>query len=90
MFPRWKNPPRFGARALTKLLLTLAFILAVQQRAEAAGTFITAPSRVDMVHDSARDTVYITSGGGSVLRYQLGTNSFLSPFNLGGNLAPSA
>jgi hypothetical protein len=41
---------------------------------------------VDVVHDSARDTVYVTSGA-SVLRYRLGTNSFLPPFNLGGSLA---
>jgi hypothetical protein len=39
-----------------------------------------------MVYDSGRDTVYITSGA-SVLRYQIGTNSFLTPFTLGGNLA---
>jgi hypothetical protein len=39
-----------------------------------------------MVYHSARDTLYITSGG-SVLRYQLSSNSFLTPFNLGGNLA---
>ncbi|HEX6184705.1 MAG TPA: Ig-like domain-containing protein [Pyrinomonadaceae bacterium] len=86
MFPRWKNFPRFGARALTKLLLTVAFVFALQLRAEAAGTFIPANGRVDVVHDSARDIVYITSGG-SVLRYHLGTNSFQTPFNLGGNLA---
>jgi hypothetical protein len=86
MFPRWKNFPRSGVLVLTRLALALAFVLAIQHRAEAAGTLISAPSRVDMVYDSARDTLYITSGG-SVLRYQLGTNSFLTPFNLGGSLA---
>ncbi|HEX8351514.1 MAG TPA: Ig-like domain-containing protein, partial [Pyrinomonadaceae bacterium] len=85
MFPR-KNFPPSGARVLTRLILALAFVLAAQHRAEAAGTLIPAPGRVDMVHDSARDTLYVTSGA-SVLRYQLGTNSFLPPFNLGGNLA---
>lgn len=39
-----------------------------------------------MAYDSGRDTLYITSGE-SVLRYQLGTNFFLTPFNLGGSLA---
>ena len=86
MFPRWKSFTRSGARALTHLLLALAFALALQQRAEAAGTFVPAPGRVDMVYDSSRDTLYVTSGA-SVLRYHLGTNSFLSPFNLGGSLA---
>jgi Bacterial Ig domain len=86
MFPRRLNFPRQGLRALTKLLLTLAFVFAVQHAARAAGTFVSAPSRVDMVYDSARDTLYITSGG-SVLRYRLSTNSFLAPFNLGGSLA---
>ena len=59
----------------------------------AAGTLIPAASRVDMVYDSGRDTVYITNGD-SVLRYHLGSNSFLTPFvvpgaNLGGiDLSP--
>src|ERR1044071_3561347 len=86
MFPRWKNFPHPGARGPVRLLLAVAFVFALQFRAEAAGTFISAPSRVDMVYDSGRDTLYITSGA-SVLRYHLGTNSFLTPFNLGGNLA---
>jgi DNA-binding beta-propeller fold protein YncE len=86
MFPRRLNFPRPGLRALTKLLLAFAFVFAVQHTARAAGTFVSAPSRVDMVYDSARDTLYITSGA-SVLRYRLSTNSFLAPFNLGGSLA---
>jgi plastocyanin len=48
-------------------------------------TLISAASRVDMVYDQARDVVYITSGN-QVLRYQLGTDSFLSPFQLSGSL----
>ena len=86
MFPRWKSPFRLGQRGLTRLLLAAAFVFALQLRADAAGTFVSAPNRVDMVYDSARDTLYITSGA-SVLRYQLGANSFLPPFNLGGSLA---
>lgn len=86
MFPRWKTLSRPGARGLTRLLLAAAFVFALQLRAEAAGTFVSAPGRVDMVYDSARDTLYVTSGA-SVLRYQLGTNSFLPPFDLGGSLA---
>ena len=86
MFPRWQSLPRSGARVLSRLLLALVFAFALQQQAKAAGTFVPAPSRVDMVYDSGRDTLYVTSGA-SVLRYHLGTNSFLSPFNLGGSLA---
>ncbi|HWS90737.1 MAG TPA: Ig-like domain-containing protein [Pyrinomonadaceae bacterium] len=86
MFPRWKNFTRLGARGPLRLLLAVAFVCVIQLRAEAAGTFISAPSRVDMVYDSGRDTLYITSGA-SVLRYHLGTDSFLTPFNLGGSLS---
>jgi len=46
------------------------------------GTFISAPNRVDMVYDSSRDILYITSGG-QVLRYRLATSSFLTPFDFG-------
>jgi len=48
-------------------------------------TFISAPNRVDMVYDAARDILYITSGN-MVLRYQLPSDSFLTPFQLSGSL----
>jgi plastocyanin len=48
-------------------------------------TLIAAPSRVDMVYDAGRDIVYITSGS-TVLRYQLASDSFLTPIQLSGNL----
>ncbi len=48
-------------------------------------TLISAPSRVDMVYDAPRDLLYITSGS-TVLRYQLGSGSFLDPYQLSGNL----
>jgi len=48
--------------------------------------FIPAPARADMVYDTARDLLYISSGD-LVLRYRLATGSFLSPYKLGGNLA---
>src|SRR5204863_3865455 len=47
--------------------------------------FISAPNRVDMVYDQGRDILYITSGN-QVLRYQLGSGSFLTPFQLSGSL----
>ena len=46
---------------------------------------ISAPGAVDMAYDSARDVLCITSGD-SVLRYHLGTETFLTPFQLGGTL----
>ena len=52
----------------------------------AEGIFVPASSRVDMVHDAARDLVYIASSDGRVLRYQVGTGTFLSPIVLGGSL----
>jgi len=48
-------------------------------------TLISAPSRVDMVYDQVRDILYITSGS-QVLRYQLGSDSFQTPFQLSGSL----
>src|SRR5438046_156427 len=51
----------------------------------AVGTLIPAPNRVDMVHDTARDVLYITSGN-SVLRYHVGSDAFLSPIQLTGTL----
>ncbi len=63
------------------LLLSLSF----QLPAHAAGTFISAASRVDMVHDAVRDTLYISSAG-QVLRHRLATATFDAPFVLGGNL----
>ncbi|HEY7543472.1 MAG TPA: Ig-like domain-containing protein [Blastocatellia bacterium] len=54
--------------------------------ARAAGTFISAPDRVDMVYDDKRRILYITSQG-SVLRYSLDTDTFLTSFEPGGDLA---
>ncbi|HSH79244.1 MAG TPA: Ig-like domain-containing protein [Herpetosiphonaceae bacterium] len=76
-----------GLRVILCAILLLGVIGSLSQRtAHAAGTFIPAAERVDMVHDYARDMLYI-SAGSSVLRYELGTGLFLSPFELGGNLA---
>lgn len=51
----------------------------------AVGVFIPAPYGADMVHDPKRNILYI-SAGDSVLRYQMASNSFLSPLVLGGEL----
>ncbi len=67
------------------ILLSLFLITSFSQNGFAAGTFITAPNRTDMIYDGIRQILYITSSS-SVLRYSLSTNSFLPPFELGGNL----
>jgi hypothetical protein len=88
MFPPREISPSSRVLPITKIFRLIAIgilFFSLQPRTEAAGTLISAPARVDMVYDSARDLVYITSGS-SVLRYQLGSNTFLSPFELGGNL----
>ncbi len=61
-------------------------MLFVAGSAAAAGTLIPAPARVDMVHDAARSTIYISEGG-SVLRYHVPSASFLAPIVLGGQLS---
>ncbi|HOC57030.1 MAG TPA: immunoglobulin domain-containing protein [Verrucomicrobiota bacterium] len=47
---------------------------------------ISVPAAVDMVYDDARDIMYISSGN-SVLRYSVGSNTFLTPFQMGTALA---
>ncbi len=88
MFPQRKTAPSYSVfklAALFRLLVIGVIFIAAGHAAKASGTLIPAPSRVDMVYDSARDTLYITSGT-SVLRYQIGTNTFLTPIELGGSL----
>ncbi|HEU4479316.1 MAG TPA: cadherin-like domain-containing protein [Pyrinomonadaceae bacterium] len=82
---------RFSAHMMRPLLglsLLTAIVFAAHDTVKAAGTFIPAASRIDMVYDSAREVVYITNGD-SVLRYHLGSDTFMAPFvvpgaNLGG------
>ena len=52
----------------------------------ADGTFVAVANRVDMVHDAARNRVYI-SAGGQILRYATKYDLFRSPIVLGGNLS---
>jgi hypothetical protein len=66
------------------MLFVAALLVASSQKIQAVGTFIPAASRIDMVYDSARDLLYVTNGD-SVLRYQVGSNTFLSPFTIAGS-----
>ncbi len=66
--------------ALALVLLSLSNLGSVPP-VHAEGTFISAPNRVDMVHDPIRNLLYITSGS-QVLRYDLNAQQFLSPFDL--------
>jgi hypothetical protein len=68
------------------ILLSLTLLLALWNGhlAHSAGVFIPAPNRVDVVHDATRDVLYI-SGGTNVLRYHLGSASFLSAFQFPAN-----
>lgn len=72
----------------TKFMLLTAFIFIlaiIPQVVFAEGAFISAPSRIDMVHDQSRNILYITNGD-SVLRFDLTINEFLNAFELGGQL----
>lgn len=63
-----------------------AFVLfAFTTSAWAVGIFIPAPQRVDMVHDSKRNVIYISEAD-HVLRYDVASSSMLSPIVLGGSL----
>ncbi len=84
---RKATPNTFSA--LLCIIVISIFILVsslTQRDVRAAGTFISAPDRVDMVYDDHRKILYITSEG-SVLRYSIETDSFLSSFTPGGDLA---
>jgi len=74
---------------LIRTLLCAAFLIAVllspTNQAQAEGTFIPAIARFDMVYDSQRDLLYITRGS-SVLRYHLGSDSFMEPLHIGRRL----
>jgi plastocyanin len=59
--------------------------LAIKSAGPPPPTLISAPNRVDMVYDAGRDILYITSGS-TVLRYQLASDSFLTPYQLSGHL----
>ena len=76
-------------QSILRTVLSFAFLFTTVVTATtqtfAVGTLIPAASRVDMVYDSARDVVYITNGG-SILRYHVGSNTFLPSFETGGNL----
>jgi len=72
---------------IVRTLLCVAFLIAVlfspTSQAHAEGTFIPAIARFDMVYDSQRDLLYITRGS-SVLRYHLGSDSFIESFHING------
>ena len=65
------------------LLATCALLASLG--ASAAGIYIPAGNRVDMVHDFKRDIVYVTTPT-QVLRYDRAGAQFLAPIVLGGDL----
>ncbi|OGU11322.1 MAG: hypothetical protein A2075_11000 [Geobacteraceae bacterium GWC2_58_44] len=78
---------RMYTRGLFKFVIYLIVIFSSTNAFAVTSNFISAPSRVDMVHDDARGILYITSGN-SVLRYKLSTSSFLTPYSFNqGDLA---
>jgi hypothetical protein len=67
------------------LLLLLTFSLSLPSRfCRADGTFLAASLRTDMVHAYDTDILYVTNGT-SVLRYVVGTKTFLPPISLSVN-----
>ncbi len=67
-------------------LIALSLCLAaVTPGVMAAGTFIPAPQRKDMVYDDLRDIVFITNGD-RVLRYHVSSGTLLAPIITGGRL----
>lgn len=69
-------------KPLLAALAACAFLYA--PTAYAVGTLIPAAGRVDMAHDAARETIYISEGG-NILRYHIPTGAFLEPIAVGGS-----
>lgn len=69
--------------AVAACALALAGIAGTSARA-ADGVLIAAPNRVDVVHDTKRDVVYISSSDGKVLCYDIATGAFLPAIEVGG------
>jgi len=68
----------------THLLFALSLgLAAMAPEVLAVGTFVPAADRRDMVYDDARDILFITSND-RVLRYHVGSGTFLSPIVTGG------
>ena len=66
-------------------ILSLILAFGVASKVEASGTFIAAPGRVDHIHDTKRNLIYISSAH-SILRFDVATSAFLPPIALGGAL----
>jgi DNA-binding beta-propeller fold protein YncE len=75
---------RFPFVLITFCLLCLGALIYARP-VKADGILIPAPNRVDGVFSTDNSVVYITSGS-QVLRYDLSTQSFLAPLELGGYL----
>jgi hypothetical protein len=69
------------------ITITVVGTLQMSPLADGAATMlIPAPGAVDFVEDSAHGVLYISSGS-QVLRFDLGSEAFLRPFDLGGSLS---
>ncbi len=79
----------FASISSTSSVLALGLLAAVAQPAAfqaahaAAVQFVSAPNRIDIAYDDARDLLYITSGD-QMLRYQLSTSTFQTPVTISG------
>ncbi|HEX9996040.1 MAG TPA: Ig-like domain-containing protein, partial [Abditibacterium sp.] len=77
---------RLWGRLSPIFLLVLALASTLCRPSHAVGTFISAPYRVDHIHDTKRNVIYISSGN-TVLRYSVGAGAFMPPYQLSGSLS---
>lgn len=81
------GPPRLrwmlGKCAVLGAMASAVF---AQPKSAQASTFISAPDRVDFIHDTTANLVYISSGS-QILRYRPSDGTFLSPWLVGGSPA---
>lgn len=79
--------PVAAAFSIAAMLVPASSLLAASLGFSVSPGIVTlaAPYRSDTVYDNFTHTLYI-SAGSSVLRYDTNTNTFLDPWNIGGNL----
>lgn len=74
---------RHARSFLRALLLTTAFAAMFSSpTAYAAGLFIEAADRVDAIYDGERNLVYVSTGQGRLLRFDVASGAFLPPLSL--------
>lgn len=67
-------------------IVIVIVVCAAGQLAHAGYTLVPISGASHMAYDAGRQRIYVTTNGAEVVRYDLGTGSFLTPWSVGVNL----